>query len=181
VNVAILQIFAETDISPFVLSRVAGVGTGSSVQVLLGDAATVAQAYDNQAADTSANEVRTESALSVNGTREARGDISATVVDDALLRLTSNGSRRIQWPWFPTLLHLATRQHRRPRCFRSYSQASTRSTSSRRFQHGRSQGRPDLPCRHPLYNLGALDRTIVGNLEYNAPAPLSTPRVSLSR
>jgi hypothetical protein len=66
----------------------AGAGTGSSVQVLLGDAATGGPGFDNQAADTSANEVRTESALSVNGTREARGDISASVVDDALLRLT---------------------------------------------------------------------------------------------
>jgi hypothetical protein len=66
----------------------AGASTGSSVQVLLGDAATGGPGFDNQAANTSANEVRTESALSVNGTREARGDISATVVDDALLRLT---------------------------------------------------------------------------------------------
>jgi hypothetical protein len=65
----------------------AGAATGQSVQVILGDAGG-ASPFDNQPADLSANEVRTESALSVNGKREARGDISATVVDDALLRLT---------------------------------------------------------------------------------------------
>lgn len=66
----------------------AGATTGQTVQVLLGDAATGGPSFDNQAANTSANEVRTESALSVNGKREARGDISATVADDAALRLT---------------------------------------------------------------------------------------------
>jgi hypothetical protein len=67
----------------------AGAATASSIQVLLGDTATGAPSYDNQAvAAPSTNEVRTESALSVNGKREARGDISATVVDDALLKLT---------------------------------------------------------------------------------------------
>jgi hypothetical protein len=66
----------------------AGASTGQSVQVLLGDAASGGPAFDNQAADSSANEVRTVSASSVNGLREARGDISASVVDDALLKLT---------------------------------------------------------------------------------------------
>src|ERR1700704_2395623 len=66
----------------------AGATTGQSVQILLGDAATGGPSFDNQAADSSANEVRTVSASSVNGLREARGDISATVVDDALLKLT---------------------------------------------------------------------------------------------
>ena len=66
----------------------ASAATGSAVQVYLGDAATGGPSFDNQAADTSASEVRTESALSVNGKREARGDISATVVADALLRLS---------------------------------------------------------------------------------------------
>ncbi len=66
----------------------AGAASGSSVQVLLGDAATGGPGFDNQPFDSSANEVRTESAASVNGRREARGDISASVVDDALLRLT---------------------------------------------------------------------------------------------
>jgi hypothetical protein len=66
----------------------AGATSGQAVQVLLGDAATGGPTFDNQAADSSANEVRTVSATSVNGLREARGDISATVVDDALLKLT---------------------------------------------------------------------------------------------
>jgi hypothetical protein len=66
----------------------AGAAAGSSVQVVLGDASTGGPSFDNQPANTSLQEVRTESALSVNGNREARGDISATVVDDALLQLT---------------------------------------------------------------------------------------------
>ena len=65
----------------------AGAASGSTVQVYLGDTSTGSPSFDNQPATTSLQEVRTESALSVNGKREARGDISATVVDDALLRL----------------------------------------------------------------------------------------------
>jgi hypothetical protein len=60
----------------------AGATAGQSVQVLLGDAAA-----DNQAADLSTNEVRTVSSSSVNGQREARGDITASVVTDSSLRL----------------------------------------------------------------------------------------------
>ena len=60
---------------------------GNSVTVTLGDAGG-ASPFDNQpVALPSANEVRTESALSVNGKREAKGDITASVVDDALLKL----------------------------------------------------------------------------------------------
>jgi hypothetical protein len=66
----------------------AGATSGQSVQVLLGDASTGSPSFDNQAANSSTNEVRTVSASSVNGLREARGDISASVVDDALLKLT---------------------------------------------------------------------------------------------
>lgn len=66
----------------------AGATAGQSVQILLGDSASGSPSFDNQAANTSANEVRTVSASSVNGLREARGDISATVVNDTLLRLT---------------------------------------------------------------------------------------------
>jgi hypothetical protein len=66
----------------------AGVSSGQSVTVTLGDAAIGGPSFDNQPADLSALEVRTESALSVNGKREARGDISATVVNDTLLQLT---------------------------------------------------------------------------------------------
>ncbi len=66
----------------------AGAVTGSSVTVLLGDTLTNPPSFDDQPATNSLQEVRTESALSVNGKREARGDVSSTVVDDALLRLT---------------------------------------------------------------------------------------------
>ena len=66
----------------------AGATSGQSVQVVLGDAATGGPSFDNQAANSSANEVQTVSASSVNGLREARGDISASVVNDGLLRLT---------------------------------------------------------------------------------------------
>src|SRR5713226_9683700 len=65
----------------------AGATAGQTVQVLLGDAGG-GSPFDNQAADSSANEVRTVSGASVNGLREARGDITATVVNDALLKLT---------------------------------------------------------------------------------------------
>jgi hypothetical protein len=68
----------------------ASAAAGSSVQVLLGDAATGGPSFDNQPANSSALEVRTESALSVNGKREALGDFSATVIDDATFSLNLN-------------------------------------------------------------------------------------------
>lgn len=77
-----IHVLVEVTINPLA-------SAGSSVQVLLGDA-TTGSGFDNQAANSSANEVRTESSSSVNGKREARGDIAATVVDDAMLRLTLN-------------------------------------------------------------------------------------------
>ena len=63
----------------------------SSISVQLGDAAIGGPTFDNQAANTSSHEVRTVSTLSVNGLREARGDISATIDTDALavLNLTA--------------------------------------------------------------------------------------------
>src|SRR6185369_137167 len=69
-------------------SIAAGATAGQNVQILLGDAAGGSPSFDNQASNTSANEVRTVSTSSVNGLREARGDISATVVNDTLLQLT---------------------------------------------------------------------------------------------
>ncbi|PYS22152.1 MAG: hypothetical protein DMF72_14400 [Acidobacteria bacterium] len=68
----------------------AGATPSQTVQVILGDAATGAPSYDNQpvAAAVPSHEVRTVSAASVNGQREAKGDISATVANDALLLLT---------------------------------------------------------------------------------------------
>ncbi|MDH3492677.1 MAG: hypothetical protein OEM82_03940, partial [Acidobacteriota bacterium] len=75
-----IDVLVEVDVD-------AGASPGSTVNVQLGDAASGAPTYDNQAADTSANEVRTVSTVSVNGLREARGDISATVDTDALVQL----------------------------------------------------------------------------------------------
>ena len=68
----------------------AGATAGQTVQVFLGDAAAGGPTFDNQAADSSAKEVRTVSA-SVNGLREARGDISASVISDAQLSLGLTG------------------------------------------------------------------------------------------
>jgi hypothetical protein len=67
-----------------------GATAGQTVQVYLGDADD-ASPFDNEASDGSPREVRTVSALSVNGLREARGDASATVVNDAQLALTLSG------------------------------------------------------------------------------------------
>jgi hypothetical protein len=67
-----------------------GATAGQTVQVVLGDAATGGPSFDNQpvAAVVPNHEVRTVTAGSVNGLREAKGDISASVVNDALLQLT---------------------------------------------------------------------------------------------
>lgn len=59
---------------------------GSTIQVFLGDATTGTN-FDNVAANSSANEVNTVSTGAVNGSREARGDISAVVDNDALPRV----------------------------------------------------------------------------------------------
>jgi hypothetical protein len=58
----------------------------------LGDASTGSPTYDNQTANTSANEVRTSSGASApaGGEAEARGDISATVQSDVQLRAVMN-------------------------------------------------------------------------------------------
>jgi hypothetical protein len=65
----------------------AGASAGQTVQVLLGDAGG-APSYDNQpVAAPSTNEVRTVSA-SVNGQREAKGDITVSVENDARFVLT---------------------------------------------------------------------------------------------
>ena len=67
----------------------AGALPGDLVTATLGDAPG-ASPWDNLAANSSPLEVRTESALSVNGKREAKGEFSATVVDDAKLLLRLN-------------------------------------------------------------------------------------------
>jgi hypothetical protein len=66
----------------------AGAAAGASIQVLLGDQTTLSPTFDNDAANNSANEVNTVSTGAVNGSREARGDISTTVDTDALPRVT---------------------------------------------------------------------------------------------
>ena len=60
----------------------AGASPGDTIQVLLGD-------DSNQAANLSANEARTVDGTTVNARREDRGDITATVQDDAQLLLTA--------------------------------------------------------------------------------------------
>ncbi len=65
-----------------------GASAGQTVQVLLGDTSAGGPSFDNQAPTGTGGEVRTVSASSVNGQRAARGDISASVVNDALLQLT---------------------------------------------------------------------------------------------
>jgi hypothetical protein len=73
----------------------AGATAGQTIQVLLGDAATGSPTFDNQTpgapATPSAHEVRTVSGASVNGVREARGDRSTTVANDAQLALSLTG------------------------------------------------------------------------------------------
>src|SRR5215831_7983553 len=78
---AAIHVLVEVSVS-------ASATSGQTVQVTLGDAAGGGPSFDNQPANSSAHEVQTVSASSVNGLREARGDISATVVDDALLKVT---------------------------------------------------------------------------------------------
>jgi hypothetical protein len=65
---------------------------GDTVNVRLGDASTGSPTFDNQTANTSANEVRTSSGASApaGGEAEARGDISASVQSDVQLRAVMN-------------------------------------------------------------------------------------------
>ena len=69
------------------VSVAAGATAGQTVQVVLGDAGGVSP-FDNQPSNGSVNEVRTVSVSSVNGLREAKGDITVTVDNDAKLLAT---------------------------------------------------------------------------------------------
>lgn len=60
----------------------------SVINVQLGDSTTGSPTFDNQAANSSAREIRTVSTSSVNGLREARGDGWATVEADAQMVLS---------------------------------------------------------------------------------------------
>lgn len=66
----------------------AGAVAGNVIDVRLGDTSAGSPTFDNQPSDSSANEVRTTSASSVNGLREARGDRSSTVDNNAQLALS---------------------------------------------------------------------------------------------
>ena len=68
------------------LSIPAGASPSDVITVYLGDATTGTN-FDNVTANTSANEVRTILTTAVNGLREARGDISVTVENNALPRV----------------------------------------------------------------------------------------------
>ncbi|HEX3559237.1 MAG TPA: hypothetical protein VHU19_08530 [Pyrinomonadaceae bacterium] len=72
----------------------AAAASGSTISVKLGDSSTGGPTFDNQTANSSANEVRTSvpggTTAPVNGESEARGDISTTVDNDAQLRLNLN-------------------------------------------------------------------------------------------
>ena len=88
-NAAAVDRALAQNASAVVIVRVdisAAATAGQTIQVLLGDAATGGPSFDNQPSNASANEVRTVSAASVNGTREARGDITVTVQNDVQLR-----------------------------------------------------------------------------------------------
>jgi hypothetical protein len=74
-----------------VLVEVSVTGTataGQTLQVFLGDASTGSPTFDNQAADSSIHDVRTLSTGAVNGMREARGDRTSVVDNDAQLALS---------------------------------------------------------------------------------------------
>ncbi len=65
------------------VTTTASAATGDTIRVTLGDATA-----DNVAADSSANEVRTVASASVNGLREAVGDVSVQIENDTQLLLT---------------------------------------------------------------------------------------------
>ena len=75
------DVLVEVTIAP-------AVTVGSTINVQLGDATTGSPSFDNQSANSSIHEVRTVATTSVNGLREARGDITATVDNDAQLMLS---------------------------------------------------------------------------------------------
>src|SRR2546428_8188077 len=71
----------------------AGNSAGQTVVAVLGDAGG-GSPFDNQASDGSLNEVRTVFAASVNGQREAKGDITVSVENNTRTLLTLNATAR---------------------------------------------------------------------------------------
>lgn len=84
-----INVLVSVDIS-------SGATAAQTVVVTLGDAAGPSP-YDDKAYSDTANDVHTVDATSVNGLREARGDVRATVENDALLLLTmsNNGAANV--------------------------------------------------------------------------------------
>src|SRR5207237_10098374 len=60
----------------------ANAASNDVINVRLGDATTGSPSFDNQAADSSAHDVRTVTTSSANGLLEARGDSSSTTDTD---------------------------------------------------------------------------------------------------
>ena len=92
-----VNINAGSAINILVSVDISGAATATqTVVVTLGDAAGPSP-YDDRAYSDTANDVRTVGATSVNGLREARGDISATVENDAslLLTMSNNGAANV--------------------------------------------------------------------------------------
>lgn len=87
---AVLKTLAQNGFIDVVvtLSINANASPASTIQVLLGDQTTLTPTFDNDAATNSANEVNTVATGAVNGSREARGDITTTVQNDALPKVT---------------------------------------------------------------------------------------------
>jgi hypothetical protein len=87
-NADVLQSLAQNGYVDVVvtLNISSSAAAASTVQVFLGDASSGTN-FDNVASNSSANEVRTVSTGAVNGSREARGDISVTVDRDAQARV----------------------------------------------------------------------------------------------
>ena len=63
------------------------VASGTPLQVFLGDQTTISPTFDNDAANASPSEVSTVSTSAVNGSREARGDITVVVEPDAQIQV----------------------------------------------------------------------------------------------
>lgn len=87
-NADVLQSLAQNGYVDVVvtLNISSSAAAASTVQVFLGDASSGTN-FDNVASNSSANEVRTISTGAVNGSREARGDISVMVDRDAQARV----------------------------------------------------------------------------------------------
>ena len=114
--------------------------------------------------------MRTESAASVNGKREARGDLSATVVDDALLRLSLTappgpialGSDVLTRGSSTTPAHAPSRSH-----LKWFDPGLHHCAHS---SEDGAESRTNIPGRNPLHNLAAFYSSIVSNVVQHGPS-----------